>query len=151
MPRDWNSRSPVRIPQEPDAELRDIPRDECLLLIATVPVGRLAVVGQNGAPHVVPVNFVVDGDRIYFRSDEGTKLTAALAQLCTFQADMIDAYRHTGWTVLIHGHVANAESLPSHLDSWLRPGRHVLCMHPTEVSGRRIALADVPLDGRGYL
>ena len=151
MQRDWNSRSTGRTPSEPFAELCDIPREECLLLITSVPIGRLAVVGPNGAPYVVPVNFAVDRDRIYFRSDDGTKLTAGLAQLCTFQADVIDTYRHTGWTVLIHGRVGHAESLPAELDSWLRPGRHVLCMEPTEVSGRRIALADVPLDGRGYL
>jgi len=151
MHTDWHSRPAAWTPPEPTAELRDLSREECLLLIADVPVGRLAVMGPNGAPYVVPVNFVVDHDHIYFRSDDGTKLDAALAQLCTFQVDMIDAFRHSGWTVMVHGRAATVTSVPRGLSSWLRPGRHLLMMAPTEVTGRRIALGEVPPDSRGYL
>ena len=50
-------------------------RRECLHLLATQSVGRLAVATPEG-PLVVPVNFVLDGESIVFRSDRGSKLFA---------------------------------------------------------------------------
>jgi len=50
-------------------------RDECLELLAADGVGRLAVV-QASTPAVFPVNYVLDGEDIIFRSDPGTKLAA---------------------------------------------------------------------------
>src|SRR6266508_4316639 len=52
------------------AELDELDRDECFRLLASVPVGRIAVCGPGQAPLVVPVNFALDGDVIVFRTDE---------------------------------------------------------------------------------
>ena len=50
--------------------------DECMRLLATQKVGRLAVVaGQY--PSVTPVNFALDDGTIVFRSGAGMKLDAA--------------------------------------------------------------------------
>ena len=79
-----------------------IHRDECLALAATQPVGRLAVV-DHGRPHVVPVNFVLDGEDVVFRSFPGTKVDRLLDGPVCFEVDDVDAATRTGWSVVIHG------------------------------------------------
>jgi PPOX class probable F420-dependent enzyme len=44
--------------------------------VAAARVGRLATVSPGGAPHVVPVCFVLDGDDIYVALDEKPKRVA---------------------------------------------------------------------------
>jgi hypothetical protein len=75
-----------------DPTLEVLTREECLRLVATLPVGRIAVNGVGGPPHVVPVNYVLDGDVIVFRTDPGTKLSALRKRPVTFQTDLIDAW-----------------------------------------------------------
>ncbi len=38
-------------------------------------LGRIAVAAPSGPPEVMPVNYVLDGEAVVFRSDLGTKLT----------------------------------------------------------------------------
>ena len=52
---------------------------------------------------VLPVNYVLDGDVIVFRSDPGEKLDAIDGHPASFQIDFIDAFHHTGWSVLVRG------------------------------------------------
>jgi PPOX class probable F420-dependent enzyme len=44
-------------------------------------VARLATVGANGKPHLVPVTFALDGDTIYFAVDAKPKRTTHLQRL----------------------------------------------------------------------
>jgi len=44
--------------------------------VAAARVGRLATVSPGGAPHVVPVCFVLDGDDVYVALDEKPKRVA---------------------------------------------------------------------------
>jgi PPOX class probable F420-dependent enzyme len=44
-------------------------------------VARLATVGAAGQPHLVPVTFAVDGDRVYTAVDAKPKTTARLRRL----------------------------------------------------------------------
>ncbi|AKU18882.1 TIGR03668 family PPOX class F420-dependent oxidoreductase [Luteipulveratus mongoliensis] len=44
-------------------------------------VARLATVGSSGAPHLVPITFVVDGDALLFAVDHKPKTTTALQRL----------------------------------------------------------------------
>jgi PPOX class probable F420-dependent enzyme len=50
-------------------------------LFAAARVARLATVGRAGAPHLVPVVFAVDGDRIYTVTDAKPKRTTSLRRL----------------------------------------------------------------------
>jgi len=50
-------------------------------LLASAPVARLASVGADGRPHVVPICFAVDGRRLYFAVDAKPKRTTALKRL----------------------------------------------------------------------
>ena len=51
-------------------------KEECLRLLASEEVGRV-VTTAKGRIHIVPVNYVLDGETIVFRTDPGTKLDAA--------------------------------------------------------------------------
>ena len=42
-------------------ELEELTREECIKLLRTQPVGRFAVAQGEAPPHVVPVNYILDG------------------------------------------------------------------------------------------
>lgn len=48
---------------------------------AAARVARLATVAPDGRPHLVPLVFTVDGDRVYSAVDDKPKRTRALARL----------------------------------------------------------------------
>jgi nitroimidazol reductase NimA-like FMN-containing flavoprotein (pyridoxamine 5'-phosphate oxidase superfamily) len=58
--------------------LRALPRDECIRALARVRVGRVGITSK-ALPHIVPVNFIVFNEALYFRTESGTKLDAATA------------------------------------------------------------------------
>ena len=67
-------------------------------------VARLATVGQDGRPHVVPICFVLEGDTLYTAVDEKPKRTRALRRLRNIEQNpwvevVIDHYEED-WTNL---------------------------------------------------
>lgn len=76
--------------------LQRIDRDECFELLAGDVVGRLAVV-HGHTPAIFPVNYVLDGADIVFRTDAGTKLDAAERASACFEIDGIDRKTRVGW------------------------------------------------------
>lgn len=62
---------------DPHEALEELPRDECLRLLAPLAIGRFAVTTPDGSPLVVPVNYVLDGEIVVFRSDPGLRGDAA--------------------------------------------------------------------------
>jgi hypothetical protein len=120
-------------------------RADCLSLLASVPVGRVAA-SINALPVVLPVNFVVDGERVLFRTGAGTKLSAAAdGSVIAFEADAYDATTRAGWSVLVQA-VAQVQPLDSvtseqlaQLPAWGNRRADLLVILGTEViSGRRI-------------
>jgi PPOX class probable F420-dependent enzyme len=72
---------------------------------ATVRVARLATVGGDGAPHVVPIVFALDGDRVYHAIDRKPKRTTALRRVANIAADprvavLADEYDDGEWARL---------------------------------------------------
>jgi PPOX class probable F420-dependent enzyme len=53
----------------------------------TAAVARLATIGPAGRPHLVPVTFALDGDRIYTAVDAKPKTTRNLRRLANIAAD----------------------------------------------------------------
>jgi len=51
------------------------------------PVARLATVGAEGKPHVVPITFAVDADTVYFAVDAKPKRTSDLKRLRNIAAN----------------------------------------------------------------
>ena len=125
--------------------MKELREQECLGLLASRVVGRVAVV-VGGEARVFPVNYLIDGEDIVFRTGEGTKLDAARSgALVTFEVDDSDPLYHTGWSVMVTGPL-EAVTEPSELDrmhglpvrAWGGDGRHIVRMPIARISGRRI-------------
>jgi uncharacterized protein len=128
--------------------------EECLVLLRWEIVGRLAVAAPGEAPTVVPISFAVDEGTIVFRTDEGEKLSRLLHQPVSLQVDRFDWYRRIGWSVLVRGQAVEIDDAEPDIDiqPWA-PGAvtHTIRIVPTSITGRRLELAPVERDARGYL
>jgi len=125
--------------------LESLDDEACMQLLATVPVGRVAV-SIGALPAVFPVNFALSDRRIVFRTGPGTKLDAAVRDaVVAFEVDQFDAMYHNGWSVLV---VGRAHDTTNHLDlinggaqvlPWA-PGirEHYVAIDIEFLSGRRI-------------
>jgi uncharacterized protein len=129
--------------------LEVLSREECLELLGSVAVGRVGL-SVEALPVIVPVNFVLDGERIVIGTGAGGKLDAALAGVViAFETDSWDPISHTGWSVLVRGaasviddpdDVRYARRLP--LAPWGRPADLRYVTVTTDlVSGRRLRQA----------
>jgi PPOX class probable F420-dependent enzyme len=58
-----------------------VERAEAITRLAGSPVARLATVGGDGRPHLVPIVFAIDEDTIYFAVDAKPKKTTELKRL----------------------------------------------------------------------
>jgi nitroimidazol reductase NimA-like FMN-containing flavoprotein (pyridoxamine 5'-phosphate oxidase superfamily) len=84
--------------------MESLTRDEALEILAHEYVAHLGVV-SNGAPYVAPMSFVVDGDRILFRTMAGRKLDAIKANpaVC-IEVSRYDEERGAWVSVIVEGH-----------------------------------------------
>ena len=130
--------------------LIELSAEECLrLLVSHRPrLGRLAFM-RNGVPLVLPMNYVIRGDAIYFRSAPGSKvfIAAQQGQQASFEVDEVDEFWEDGWSMLAFGHlrqVTDAEELTEVLSLPLQPWAggdrpHCIALQFERMSGRRIA------------
>ena len=126
--------------------LEILPFDECLRLLASVPVGRIGFIA-DGELVILPVNHVVDGHDVAFRTARGSKLSAAEGQnLATFEADHYNEQIRSGWSVVVTGRaeIVDAEAdvqrlVRRGLHSWVTTVQHPfwIRIRPTSVSGRQ--------------
>jgi PPOX class probable F420-dependent enzyme len=95
---------------------------------AAARVARLATAGRDGQPHVVPITFAVDGDRIYTAVDHKPKTTRNLRRLRNIEENpqvalLADHYAEdwaTLWWVRVDGRAVILEGdmvLERHLDA----------------------------------
>ena len=69
-------------------------------MLASGQIGRV-VYTEAAMPAAHPVNYLLDGEEVVFRTGEGAKLAAASRGFVVgFQADEIDVERRSGWSVL---------------------------------------------------
>src|SRR5215213_11640787 len=81
-------------------ELVELTRTECLRLLAGGVIGRI-ICTDGALPTAQPVNYLLDGEEIIFRTANGSKLAAATRHAVVgFQVDEIDPRTRTGWSVL---------------------------------------------------
>lgn len=136
-------------------------RNECLALLSRGQVGRVAWlpehttppapvaadrVGLVGAPAMVPVTFLVDGDSVVVRTVHGSRLgREAPGRPVTFEADEVRHQTREGWSVIASG-VAQLETDPVEtrrlaglLQSWAPGFKDLWLRVPLQhVSGRRL-------------
>ena len=134
--------------KKPHPGIEELDPDECLRLLASVPVGRVGVT-IDALPAVLPVNFVVTDGAVVFRTIPGTKLDASTTDAVV--AFEVDVYGTTddpgGWSVLVRGiareltdpaALASVDLLP--LESWASDGDadRFIRIEPTLLTGRRV-------------
>ena len=127
--------------------LEILDRAECVRLLESAALGRIAV-SIGALPMILPVNFLLDRDRILIRTGEGTKLEAATRNtVVAFEVDHIDPFSHEGWSVCVTGRatelrdagdVERAGTLP--LPHWVpNDVSHYVAVSLDLVSGRRLS------------
>ncbi len=121
---------------------------DCFGLLESVPVGRIGFLA-GGEVVILPVNFLVDGQDVLFRTGAGSKLSAVeVGHYVGFEADSYDAATGTGWSVVVNGlaEIVDDEEEGARLDALgLSPwggeaaSRVWVRIRPSSVTGRRIA------------
>ena len=124
--------------------LTQLPRGECLKLMASVPVGRV-IYTRRALPAVELVNFVLDSGDIVLRTDPSGKLAAAVrGAVVAFETDSLDLEHQSGWSVTAIGpsrEVTDPEEISRlqmiGLMSWAPGAReHFIRISPEILNGR---------------
>ena len=147
------------MPTELETRLVTLDREECLRLLSTSNLGRVAVNAPGWPPVIRPVTYVFDrpSQSVVFRSDRGSKFTALLhAGEAAFEVDGVDSSEHTGWSVIVVGmaEIVDRASEVHRLDQlglhpWAPGNRpHWIRIRAPVVSGRRITAVDPGWSGR---
>ena len=120
--------------------------DECLELLRGEQVGRLAVaVGTH--PDIFPINYVVDGGSVVFRTAEGTKLAGALlTPAVAFEADGVIEGSDEAWSVVVKGRAREIGRMFELLDALDLP------LYPWQVAPKPRFVRIVPesITGRAF-
>lgn len=113
-------------------------------------VGRLGV-HHDGAPAIYPMNYLVDGESIVFRTRPDSKISQApMLERVAFEIDGFDQANGDAWSVLIKGFGRFVDSVPEigHVDDlplypWIDADRSAwVRIVPVEVTGRRFHILD---------
>ena len=123
-------------------QLVALTREECLRLLATRRIGRLAFIQRAGLPLILPVNYVVAEDALFIRSGPGPKVQAAeRGDLVSFEVDDFDEDTQSGWSVVVTGKVSRVRGEQRNQGVQPRPWApgprvHLLRVPLARVSGR---------------
>lgn len=119
-------------------------------LLGTATLGRL-VTNFAGEPEIFPVNYVVQGHTVLFRTAEGTKLFSAVAnRTVVFEAD--DHNVAEGWSVIVRGR-ASLLKTDAEIEKADRAGLYpwtatrkpnFVRVNPSDITGRRFVFGPEP-------
>ncbi len=137
---------------KPATPLTELSAEECLALLATTDLGRLAVI-RDETPDIFPVNYLLGGNgKVYFRSAPGTKLIdITLYPAVAFEADgTADGER---WSVVVRGEAHRLEYDSEIEESGIHELRsysptekwNYVRIDPRIVSGRRFRRVHSPI------
>lgn len=127
--------------------LRTLDVDECMALMTSGYVGRLAFI-QDGRPAILPLNYLFDQGAVLFRTGYGQLVETVHGTPVAFEVDDFDVADHSGWSVVVHGiaeevwdvgELERLRGLP--LRPWADGTRdHYVRITPTALTGRRVGL-----------
>ncbi len=135
-----------------DFGLLELDREECLSLLASVPVGRL-VYTSRAMPAIVPLCFVLRQGSVYVRTTEaaGLRMTRD-GVVVAFEADAFDGDHRSGWSVVVLGRavtetdpfvLTQLDELP--LVPWASGDRQQVLRIPVDlITGRRVGTGPAP-------
>ncbi|MFF6772913.1 helix-turn-helix domain-containing protein [Streptomyces sp. NPDC012637] len=135
-----------------DARLTELDEGECLRLLGTHGVGRIAFTTGDG-PAAFPVNYQIDHGEIVFMTARDAAVVRTAGTEIAFEADHVDEAFSQGWSVLVVGPVRHVTEpfatrrLQSamYTGPWAGEGRHVvMVLAPRRVTGRRIVVEGAP-------
>ena len=130
--------------------MEELSAAECWRLLRTHEVGRLAV-SITDHPDIFPVNYVVDGESVVFRTAAGTKLAAAvLGRGVAFEIDGYDPIAGEAWSVVLKGHARQVEHMIEYFEAddlplfpWFdSPKPDIVRVEPGELTGRRFHVVE---------
>jgi transcriptional regulator with XRE-family HTH domain len=117
---------------------------ECIRLISPGGVGRVVYVGADG-PEAFPVNFVVIGGAVLFRTTPGGVVAHLTGRRVGFEVDRIDEPLVSAWSVLLRGVITRVtdRALVARVREAVQPwagGSRDTCVRidPDQISGRRV-------------
>jgi hypothetical protein len=126
--------------------------DECWQLVNGAEVGRLAF-AVAGEPEIFPVNFIVDGRALLFRTAEGTKLAGlTVSSRVAFEVDGYEPGSGEAWSVVLKGQAERLEHFPDIYEAenlpifpWqASPKQWIVRVVPARVTGRRFTVVRGP-------
>lgn len=126
----------------------ELDRGECLRLLDTAVVGRV-VFTEGALPAIRPVNFLLDGDEIVFRTATNSTLaTATRHAVVAFEVDDTDADTDIGWSVVVVGQayeITDADRLvrltdPQRSSCAANRTAHAIAIPVDQLSGYRLML-----------
>ncbi|GLX16610.1 hypothetical protein Slala02_10500 [Streptomyces lavendulae subsp. lavendulae] len=129
-----------------DSVLVPLDETECRRLLNTCGVGRIAVFTPEG-PAVLPVNYLIAGSDIAFRTAAEAVTARAAGTEAAFEIDNIDDVTASGWSVLAVGELAAVTGPHEihHLNTTARshpwaggPRDHWMKLTPVRITGRRL-------------
>lgn len=130
----------------PSGDLEVLAPAECFELLRRGRVGRIGYT-DGALPAITPVNYVMDGDVVVFRTAASSRLATCVEDsVVAFEVDELDLDARTGWSVVVVG-VAMRTELPdaatdpaaARVSPWVTGDRNALVrIPPTLVTGRRI-------------
>ena len=146
LTQEHNQRPLVKVAVMTGPGLQNVSEQECLALLRSAGLGRIALrIGDS--PAILPVNFAMLDDDVVFRTDPGSKLSAALMGIqVAFEVDHAEGPGRAGWSVLVVGYaeeIRDSETLERvsrlELEPWVG-GRHRLRRPHSvaRITGRRI-------------
>lgn len=125
------------------SKLRELPTEECVQLLGSQRVGRIAFTDDSG-PDVLPVNYVMDGEDVLIAtSSYGAIARGTNEARVAFEVDDLDEYTESGWSVVVRGRAVRetpfAPATGTRPQPWADGTRNfVLRITPDEISGRRL-------------
>jgi hypothetical protein len=131
-----------------------IPPQECLSLVASGRLGRLAF-SHHAMPALVAMTYIVDGRDLVLQTASGPALSAARGEgsIVAFSVDEIDPVTAAGWSVMMTGQLRQVTETARVRSYQGDPAlawpsgdpRHFLLLTPGLVSGRWFPADSSPL------
>jgi nitroimidazol reductase NimA-like FMN-containing flavoprotein (pyridoxamine 5'-phosphate oxidase superfamily) len=115
----------------------------CRSLLATNDFGRLGM-SYRSLPVVFPVNYVLEGDTIRFRSEAGAKVDmAGQGVVACLEIDGFERFEHSGWSVMATGRLREADPVAAQrvrtrLRAWALPEADVVIEMPIQLLTGRV-------------
>ncbi|MET9273550.1 pyridoxamine 5'-phosphate oxidase family protein [Kribbella sp. NPDC003557] len=137
-------RHPAGAHQPPiDPVLEPMRREECIVLIRSGSVGRIAYAGIDEVV-VIPVNYCYRDELIVFRTAADSAVAQFDLEPVAFELDLFDEGMQDGWSVLVNGMVrpateAETAAARGRVDPWAGGTRDTyMVVDPRRITGRRI-------------